>query len=417
MSLSLRGNKLSFMDQYSINSLISRISYHRTASQDMESDGDDMNDHYLSDIDIGDPSDIEYDSSFGGASGYNTPSGYATPQFRPQVGHHRVETSMDTKLARIREGIAEQQRKKKKKVKDISSFCDLWRWYWQHPIAHFPFIYYFIIFLSTFIFIVYWFMDQESCFIFVGIIGLTMSSYSFYKFKISIALKQEIDKYKTLNLNFKKENIKLQANVDRAEKAINLLKSTQKRLSRANHRNQRNLHKFENVEENMRVIGKKANLKLTDVRAHTHEIREKWRNEFLSNERHLLHAVFNRYERKHSSHQSKFGMTHEDFLEFQQMLPERYSSRFDRLGTFHKLSAGKSMIDVQDFANTLDVFAKMEVDEVDVDIQMTPKSTHMPNVSSFTISLDEIDLDALSLSPKKKPKQKPKQIGFTNMEL
>mmetsp|Transcript_25904 Transcript_25904/g.22646 ORF Transcript_25904/g.22646 Transcript_25904/m.22646 type:complete len:264 (-) Transcript_25904:14-805(-) len=260
-------------------------------------------------------------------------------------------------------------------------------------------------------------MDQDSAFILCGIIGLTMCCYASWKFKISINLKKEIDKFKLLNLKMKRENKQLSAVVNRTKIAVRMLKKTKRRLRKANNKNKHNLKKFEKVEENMRSIGKKANIKLTDVHEKTKEMKTKWRAEYLQNERDMLHSVFTRYERKHTSKQSRFGMTMDDFKEFQEMLPARYGSRFDRLGTFHTFAAGKSMIDIHDFANTLDIFAEMDVD--DKDLRLTPKykPSHQQNISSFEFSLDNLEVinqqTILSQKNNKKDKRsKRRQVHF-----
>lgn len=373
---------------------LSKISYERTKSHDSD---------YNSDY-AGYPSDLEYQSS---------------AELEP-MGHMRKETSIATKIKRIKDGNSEEQLRKKRerqRVKDIKSFKDLWKWYWQHPVGHFPFLYFLILSASSLIFTIYWFMDNDSCFILVGMIGLTMCLYASYKFKISINLKKEVDKYKQLNLKMKRENKHLAAIVKRTRKAVHVLRKTKRRLAKANNKNKQNLKKFENIEENMRVIGKKANIKLTDVHERTKEMKTKWRNEYLQNERDMLHSVFTRYERKHTSKGSKMGMTQDDFKEFQEMLPSRYGSRFDRLGTFHTFAAGKSMIDIHDFANALDTFAEIEVDDIN-DVRLTPKykPSHQQNISSFEFSLDNLSIIQDFHSPKHKRdkrSKRQKQIRFS----
>eukprot|EP01084_Bolivina_argentea_P059988 109593_1 len=371
--------------------------YKRAASHEADSDFDD---HRL----IGMyPSDLEYESSVPD-SAFNIPK-------LGHISHIREKTSISTQINRIKDRRTVEALKKKKRVKDIKSVKDWWVWYWQHPIGRFPFLYFFITLLLSIIFSVYWFMDNDSAYILCGITGLSMSSYAFYKFLISQRLKKEIDKYQKLNLEFRLENIKLDQAVTRAHKAVELLKKTRKRLSKANNRNRKNLQKFEKVEYNMQLVGKKAKLNLTEVNKMTNEIREKWRCEYLNNEREMLHAVFNRYERKHTG-KSNLGMTQEDFKEFQSMLPNRYQSRFDRLGTFHTLAGVKSMIDIHDFANTLDVFAEMETDDRDIYIQTTPKvkSHARSDVSSFDFQTKVINqLDSPQASYERSPK---KQVHF-----
>eukprot|EP00483_Globobulimina_turgida_P002883 UN02888 len=224
--------------------------YKRAASHEADSDYDDRRLIAMY------PSDMEYESSLAD-SAYSTPSVAVG-----HVSHLRGKTSLNTKIRRIKEQKTVEALSKKKRVKDIKSVKDWWFWYWQHPIAHFPFIYFFITLLSSIIFTIYWFMDNDSSFILCGIIGLSMCCYASYKFKISIQLKKQMDKYKRLNLQFKRENRKIEHAVNRAIQANQLLKKTKKRLVKANNKNRPNLIKFEKVGENMKLVGGKTNLKI-----------------------------------------------------------------------------------------------------------------------------------------------------------
>ena len=168
-------------------------------------------------------------------------------------------------------------------------------------------------------------MDQDTTFIVCGLTGLIMSGYASYKFKTSIALKRQIDEYKQLNLKFSRELKTLNAEFDRVKTAKKTLKQTKRRLIIANNTNKENLKKFEEVEENMKVAGEKAIKGMTKIHQQAMEIHSKWRDEFLSNEREMLQAVYTRYERHHTG-KSNLGMTESDFEEFQQMLPRRYTT-------------------------------------------------------------------------------------------
>merc|ERR1712228_105037 len=75
-----------------------------------------------------------------------------------------------------------------------------------------------------------------------------------------------------------------------------------------------------------------------------------------------------------------------DFQIFAQNLPNSYKERFARLGTFHKLSNNKGVLEYADFELALDVFAEMVVDEVDIDINIIKKTK--PNA----INMSEIEM-------------------------
>ena len=64
------------------------------------------------------------------------------------------------------------------------------------------------------------------------------------------------------------------------------------------------------------------------------------------------------------------GMTEKEFNKFAACLPQAYQKRFEKLGTFDKLSNNKGILDYADFEMTLDVFAEMIVDDVDIEVEI-----------------------------------------------
>lgn len=308
-----------------------------------------------------DDSDAGYDSTFDDSS------------LKIPHGHFKQETSIGTKIHRIKEGHTPKALANRKKIKDNKCNCASWcRWYWQKPFARFPFLYFLLMFLSPFALSIYWIMDNDSAFILTAIISLSMCFYATIKFKTAMALKKEVVKYRGLTLQHKIENVKLEAEIKRASNAISMLKKTRRRLAKSNKKNGENLIKFEEIEKNMASVSKEANMKVKEVNRMTKSMRQKWREEHMNNERDMLHAVFNRYERRHTQN-SNLGMKREDFEEFQKMLPERYAQRFDRMGTFSTFACNKSMIDIRGFENTLDVFAEMDTDNKDINLTLNYK--------------------------------------------
>eukprot|EP01084_Bolivina_argentea_P271658 462304_1 len=383
-------------------------------------------------------SNSEYDTDYrmdGGMNQSDLEYDYASSVANsPKKSHHRQSTSLTDVIRAIKEGRGKTALSKRKRLKDNRSIKDWWTWYWQHPVDRFRFVYFLFLLLSSFAFGVYWFMDNDSAFILCGVVGLTMCGYAIYKFKQSIELKKGIDHYKQLNYKLRKENIQLDHAVSRTMKAHELLKQTKSRLAKANRANRENLKKFEQVENNMKIVGQTAKGNLGVVNRMTQELRSSWRDEFLSNERAMLHAVFRRFETKNTNH-SNLGLTKDDFKEFQDMLPKRYQQRFERLGTFHNFAGEHSMIDPNDFNNTLDTFALMETDSKDIEFVLTPsvkgQSGHHRDISSFSFTTRDLFgsgvLDSPTMyahspqltplmspltSPPRSPKKGHKQVHF-----
>eukprot|EP01083_Nonionella_stella_P001996 5753_1 len=346
----------SFLDKKWL-SLVQGLSY--SSVLENESAASDASDH----------NDIDYSDST-----HSTDiSAYDDDTHQLDIG---VKTTIRTKMRRIEHQAAH------KKIRNNRSLRDWWVWYWQAPRSRLPFVYFLVLLLSCAALSVYWFMDNDSSFILCGGIGLSMCIYSAYKFKKSINLKKEVNKFKRLNIKFKREHSHLQGCIERAVNAHQMLRHTKARLSRANDKNRKNLNRFEQVENNMRVIGKEAGTKLGDLNKITQNIRSKWREELLDQEREMLHAVWNRYAKVHTGRKS-VALTKDDFKQFESMLPKRYGERFDRLGTFHTFAGDKEQINQNDFVNTLDTFAIMETDEADIDFILSHQTSEHPHVSSF----------------------------------
>mmetsp|Transcript_23632 Transcript_23632/g.20693 ORF Transcript_23632/g.20693 Transcript_23632/m.20693 type:complete len:154 (-) Transcript_23632:48-509(-) len=153
----------------------------------------------------------------------------------------------------------------------------------------------------------------------------------------------------------------------------------------------------------MRVAGENAIKGMSSAYNTAIAIRKKWREEFLANEREMLQAVYNRYERKHTN-KSNLGMTASDFEQFQELLPRRYKTRFARMGTFHNLAVDSSMIDYQEFANALDVFAQMEVDQMDLEVNITPRHQRKKPLERFSVGdIADQNVDSNTPSPMASP--------------
>eukprot|EP01084_Bolivina_argentea_P195919 335980_1 len=271
-------------------------------------------------------SDSDFESDI-----YDTPTTVSSP---PKMRDLRMETTMGTKIRNIKTNT-----QRKKHIKENKSIKDWWAWYWQSPKAHFPFLYFMAICLLCLPLCVFWLMDNDTSFIACGIIGLSMCGYGIYKFRQSLNLKKEVDKYRQLNLKFRRENIVLEATIKRVAKASFTLRACQKRLTKANNRNRKNLKRFTAVEDNMRIVGKQANVELTNINELTRDIRFKWRDQLLNQERDMLHTVYDRFERTHTNKKG-LGLNKQDFEQFEAMLPKRYGKRWRRMGTFNTFAGG-----------------------------------------------------------------------------
>lgn len=266
--------------------------------------------------------------------------------------HLRHATSLNTKLERIRTMNTPNLRKHKRKVGDNKTLKDWWKWYWGSPVQNLPFLHFLIMLILSFALSIFWFMDPDSCFIITGGIAMFMCIYALNKFRILIGLKKQVNKYRELNMLFRKDNIKLQKEIERCSKAHKELKQTKKRISRANARHKVNLRAFEQIQVDMKIAGAKQIKGMTQIHNKAVDMKESWRNELLSNERALLTSAYEKFE---AAGDRTDGVTYEEFKELYRFLPKRYSKRFARMGTFTTFAQGGTVIDFDKFTKAIDL--------------------------------------------------------------
>eukprot|EP01083_Nonionella_stella_P035248 96250_1 len=293
--------------------------------------------------------------------------------------HLRNDTSLETKLQRIRDGTTDIAIKKKRKISENTSISNWWKWYWQQPTARLPFLYFVLTLCSVPALSTFWWMDQDSAFILSGVIGICIFMYAIHRFRILIGLKKQINKYKELNLEFKKDVLAVKAELARVRNAHSNLRKTKHRITRANANNRKNLNRFELISKNMQIVGEKQAKGMTNIHETALEMKTSWRHELLTNERALLHSAYARFET--TGHRDD-GVTYDQFIKLSRMLPKRYSKRFRRMGTFDTFAHGGSVIDFRMFTNAIDLYATMEVDNVDLDPTPYVTPSHTPSHSS-----------------------------------
>eukprot|EP01084_Bolivina_argentea_P180167 311252_1 len=93
---------------------------------------------------------------------------------------------------------------------------------------------------------------------------------------------------------------------------------------------------------------------------------KEWFGALLKKERILLHTLYDRFELIDDSS----GMNKNEYHQFINNLPDGYSQRMLRLGTFNKLAKGDGVIDFHDFKSALDLFAEMELNDQDIDFEI-----------------------------------------------
>ena len=90
------------------------------------------------------------------------------------------------------------------------------------------------------------------------------------------------------------------------------------------------------------------------------------------------------------------------------------------MGTFSTFACDKSMIGMQDFANTLDVFAEMDTDNKDISLTLKPKPLKLLKVGHQRhdrldlndISSFDFEIDPNPIKSPRTPRLEKQQIRF-----
>jgi len=246
-------------------------------------------------------------------------------------------------------------------------------WILYKPWTKRPVFYFLIIIVATIANAIFYFMDHDTAYIICGVVGISICVYGMRHFGKLMLLKTHIDSFGSLNVKFRREQFKLNREVDSIEAANRNLRDTHHRLVEATKRNRENLAVFRELEVNMSRLGKESIAGLSELQQKCKNMEKKWHDELYNHQRNLVHAVFERLEQQ--GMEQGQGITRRQFEQFQQELPDEYKARFARLGTFDAMSEGKEVIDAEDFKKALDVFAEMAADDVDIEFEVkkTPK--------------------------------------------
>lgn len=206
--------------------------------------------------------------------------------------------------------------------------------------------------------------DADTPFSLAFVMGLITCILGACYFIPHLVLKEELDSVYTLNQKKRFQTEKIHKEIKSLTSAVAELSATKKKIVNANKETKKLLG-------NLQVMNVESVEELNESKAKAQKLYQQWHTQLLKKERILLHTLFDRFEFMDGSP----GMDKKEYLAFCANLPDGYVERMERMGTFEKLSKGDGIIDYQEFKSALDVFAEMEINDEDIDFEITKQET------------------------------------------
>lgn len=196
-----------------------------------------------------------------------------------------------------------------------------------------------------------------------GIIGLIISSVGMYAMSQIMQLMKANDEFAEKNEKMAVDRAEIKRKVDELRKSNDDLVRARDDFRRSNQKQRENKQNFIQMKDMLQGMDAKD---FESMQKKMQSMQNKWQNARMEKEKNMLHTVFDRFEGTHSIQD---GMDESQFAEFLEMLPQDYQDRFERLGTFHKLSGEDGKLDYSDFKEMMDQYAKMAAEGTDIELE------------------------------------------------
>jgi len=131
----------------------------------------------------------------------------------------------------------------------------LWSWFMKDPCSRWPLIFFLVVLLLSLIFLIVYPINSNDALYGSGVVVTVMSGFGAWHFRILMSLKEQVDRFKKLNAQFKREHGAMKQEISKMENANQELVATESRLSECNVKNRENLHKFRQLSDNLSKFG------------------------------------------------------------------------------------------------------------------------------------------------------------------
>lgn len=190
------------------------------------------------------------------------------------------------------------------------------------------------------------------------IFSILCFSFAAYSFRIGLALREQVKKYAGLNIQFKKENAELSANVDNLNRARAELGGVQSSLAASNKRMGENISKFRSLQENLNKFAGGNIEGMEELQKQAEKMKGSWQDSLIKNEKSIFHKIFEELEMKDDQE----DMSREEFEGFLKALPEDYSALF-ATKSWEKMAGEDGIMQFEEFKDVVDEIVEERVNQ------------------------------------------------------
>merc|ERR1712154_628755 len=190
--------------------------------------------------------------------------------------------------------------------------------------------------------------------------GLVLALYGAQHFKILLGLREQVDKMRALNGQFKSGNAELSVEVSRLRKGHEELSAVNSQLKQTTKAHEANIAKFKALDEKLASLGKGSVEGLEKLQEMSATVQDSIRKELVQHERDILNRVQDAME----FGDDQEGLNEDEYNRMVNALPKSFRSRFDSMGkSFSEMAGDDGVLDMDEFTKVADAFAEEIVDQ------------------------------------------------------
>eukprot|EP00484_Ammonia_sp_Unknown_P022659 CAMPEP_0197025802 /NCGR_PEP_ID=MMETSP1384-20130603/6021_1 /TAXON_ID=29189 /ORGANISM="Ammonia sp." /LENGTH=269 /DNA_ID=CAMNT_0042454373 /DNA_START=88 /DNA_END=897 /DNA_ORIENTATION=- len=188
-----------------------------------------------------------------------------------------------------------------------------------------------------------------------GLCGLALACYGANHFRILLGLKEQVDKYASLNNQMKQENAAMRTEVDKLGRAREQLDRTANELQNTTKAYAENIEKFRALDERLSKLSGDNIAGLEKLQEMSKKVQDSVQKELVQHERDILMKVQEAME----FGDDKEGLSEDEYNKFVSALPDTFQARFESVN-FADVAGDDGVLDFEEFTQMADQFALLE---------------------------------------------------------